>query len=64
MMEPDAVIMHVASLRAGAITGVCRMRNPILSARAVMQRSPYVMLAGAGAETFAQEQGLARLELE
>jgi beta-aspartyl-peptidase (threonine type) len=60
--EMDAAIMDGASLRAGAITGVGRVRNPILLARAVMEHSPHVMLSGAGAEAFAQEQGIALVE--
>jgi beta-aspartyl-peptidase (threonine type) len=60
--ELDAAIMEGATLRAGAIAGVHRVRNPVLLARAVMERSPHVMLAGAGAEAFAREQGLALVE--
>ena len=60
--ELDAAIMDGAGLRAGAIAGVHRVRNPILLARAVMEHSPHAMLAGAGAEAFAQEQGIAFVE--
>ncbi len=56
--ELDAAIMDGASLRAGAVAGVCRIRNPILLARAVMQKSQHVMLCGDGAETFAQSIGM------
>ena len=56
--ELDAAIMEGGSLRAGAVAGVKTVRSPIAAARAVMQASPHVMLAGAGAETFAREQGL------
>lgn len=62
--ELDAAIMDGATLRAGAIAGVRGVRNPILLARAVMEHSPHVMLAGAGAEAFAQEHGIARVEPE
>ncbi|HET6905819.1 MAG TPA: isoaspartyl peptidase/L-asparaginase [Rhodanobacteraceae bacterium] len=62
--ELDAAIMDGAILRAGAIAGVRRVRNPVLLARAVMEHSPHVMLAGAGAETFAREQGIALVEPE
>ena len=56
--ELDASIMDGRDLSAGAVTGVRNVRNPILLARLVMERSPHVMLAGEGAEEFAREQGL------
>jgi len=57
--ELDASVMDGRDLRAGAVTGVRHVRSPIELARLVMERSPHVMLAGAGAEEFALEQGLA-----
>jgi beta-aspartyl-peptidase (threonine type) len=60
-IEMDASIMDGAALRAGAVAAVRRIRNPILAARAVMEASRHVLLAGAGAERFARRQGL-RLE--
>jgi beta-aspartyl-peptidase (threonine type) len=45
------------TLKAGAIAGVHRVKNPILLARAVMEKSPHVMLVGDGAEAFAKEVG-------
>lgn len=56
--ELDASIMDGRDLSAGAVTGVRNVRNPIVLARLVMERSPHVMLAGEGAEQFALEQGL------
>lgn len=56
--ELDASIMDGRDLAAGAVTGVRTVRNPIVLARLVMERSPHVMLAGEGAEEFAREQGL------
>ncbi|HET6396847.1 MAG TPA: isoaspartyl peptidase/L-asparaginase [Pseudoxanthomonas sp.] len=56
--ELDASIMDGASGQAGAVAGVRRVKNPIRLARAVMERSPHVMLVGEGAEAFAGEQGV------
>jgi beta-aspartyl-peptidase (threonine type) len=56
--ELDASIMDGSNLKAGAVAGVSTIKNPIKAAHAVMTRSQHVMLAGRGAEAFAQEQGL------
>jgi L-asparaginase / beta-aspartyl-peptidase len=56
--EMDAAIMDGRTLRAGAVGAVARVRNPIVLARAVMEKSPHVMLAGQGAEDFARELAL------
>lgn len=55
--ELDASIMEGRTLAAGAVSGVRHIRNPIRLARAVMERSRHVMLAGEGAEEFARAQG-------
>jgi L-asparaginase / beta-aspartyl-peptidase len=60
--ELDAAIMDGATLDAGAVAGVTRVRNPISSARAVMERSPHVLLVGSGADAFAAAEGLARVD--
>ncbi|HEX4377325.1 MAG TPA: isoaspartyl peptidase/L-asparaginase [Steroidobacteraceae bacterium] len=59
--ELDAAIMSGTDLRAGAVTGLHHIRNPIALARCVLERSPHVFLAGAGAEQFAAEQGFPRV---
>jgi beta-aspartyl-peptidase (threonine type) len=56
--ELEASIMDGRNRSAGAVTGVRHARNPIVLARLVMERSPHVMLSGAGAEEFALQQGL------
>ena len=46
--EHDASIMDGATLQAGSVAGITRVRHPISLARAVMERSPHVMLVGRG----------------
>ncbi|WP_230411539.1 isoaspartyl peptidase/L-asparaginase [Collimonas humicola] len=55
--ELDAAIMDGATLGAGAIANVARVRNPILAARAVMEHSEHILLVGAGAEEFVAQHG-------
>ncbi len=56
--ELDASIMNGKTLEAGAVAGVTVIKNPITAARAVMEKSPHVMMVGKGAEKFATEQRL------
>lgn len=56
--ELDASIMDGKTLNAGASAGTTNVKYPIDLARAIMDNSPHVMMAGKGAETFAIEQGM------
>ncbi|MGF6657801.1 beta-aspartyl-peptidase (threonine type) [Paraburkholderia youngii] len=56
--ELDAAIMDGRTLDAGAICCVKRVRNPVLAARRVLERSDHVLFTGEGAEAFAAAQGL------
>lgn len=56
--EMDASIMDGKTLKAGAVGSVQHIKNPIQLARLVMEKSPHVMLDCAGAEAFAQANGI------
>lgn len=56
--EMDASVMDGLTMKAGAVAGVTIIRNPVTAARAVMEKSPHVLLAGEGAENFAKKQGV------
>jgi beta-aspartyl-peptidase (threonine type) len=58
-VEMDASIMDGERQQGGGVALVSSVVNPILLARAVMEDARHVLLAGAGAERFAREQGLA-----
>jgi beta-aspartyl-peptidase (threonine type) len=56
--ELDSSIMEGRTLKAGAVAGLKRVKNPILLARLVMEQSPHVMMTGEGAEVFATQKGV------
>lgn len=58
-VEHDAAVADGATRRAGAVTCVSGVRNPVRAARAVMERTPHVLLSGAGALELARQEGLA-----
>jgi L-asparaginase / beta-aspartyl-peptidase len=56
--EMDAAIMEGSQLLAGAVTGISNVKNPVKLARAIMEHSGFVLLAGEGANTFARKMNL------
>ena len=57
-VEMDAGIMDGRDLAAGAVAAIRRARNPIQVARAVMEKTPHLLLVGTGADAFAASLGL------
>jgi L-asparaginase / beta-aspartyl-peptidase len=58
-VECDAIIMEAATLHAGSVAGLRRVKNPIRAARAVLEKCPHMMLISEGAENFAGQNGVA-----
>src|SRR5271155_3533123 len=58
-VQLDALIMDGATLRAGGVGCVERVRNPVRAARKILSESPHVYFVGEGAERFAVEHGVA-----
>ncbi|HYG62001.1 MAG TPA: isoaspartyl peptidase/L-asparaginase [Thermoanaerobaculia bacterium] len=60
--ELDAAIMNGRDLSCGSVAGLKTVKNPISLARRVMERSPHVFMVGEGAEAFAAEMGVERVD--
>ncbi|WP_269220539.1 isoaspartyl peptidase/L-asparaginase family protein [Brevundimonas vesicularis] len=60
--ELDAAVMDGSDLTAGSVAGLTTTRHPVAAARAVMERSPHVMLIGPGADAFAASVGLEQVD--
>lgn len=60
--EHDAAMMDGSNRRAGGIAATRGIRNPVVLARAVMERTPHVLLAGAGAEALAEREGVQQVD--
>ena len=58
-VQLDALIMDGATLRAGGVGCVERLRNPIRAARKILSESPHVYFVAEGAEKFAAQHGVA-----
>jgi L-asparaginase / beta-aspartyl-peptidase len=56
-VQLDALVMDGATLRAGGVGCVERLRNPVRAARKILSESPHVYFVGEGAERFAAEHG-------
>jgi L-asparaginase / beta-aspartyl-peptidase len=57
--EMDACVIEGSAHRAGAVAGIFGPRNPVLAARAVMEGSRHVLMAGEGALALCRELGVA-----
>ena len=57
-VQLDALIMDGATLRAGGVGCVERLRNPVRAARKILSDSPHVYFVAEGAERFAAEHGV------
>lgn len=61
-VEMDAALMDGQNLKAGAVCVVSAVKNPIQLARAVMERTPHVLLAGEAAHTLGDQAGIPRID--
>lgn len=57
-VQLDALIMDGATLKAGGVGCVERLRNPVHAARVVLEKSPHIYFVAEGAERFAHEHGI------
>lgn len=60
--ELDAAIMDGSTLEAGALTGLTTVKNPVSLARIVMEESRHIFFSGEGAEEYADQTDVERVE--
>ncbi|MEM7781276.1 MAG: isoaspartyl peptidase/L-asparaginase [Pseudomonadota bacterium] len=60
-VECDAAIMDGSDRRAGGVCALQGLANPVEVARAVLEKTPFVLLAGEGARAFGLEQRCAEI---
>ncbi len=60
VVELDASVMVGAGLQAGAVAAIQGIRHPVDVARKVLEVTPHVLLAGQGAQRFAELHGFVR----
>lgn len=56
--ELDAAVMDGSTRSAGAVAGLTATKNPVRAARAVMEKTPHVLLSHEGADRFSAENGI------
>ena len=60
--EHDAAIMCGATAEAGGVAGIRGVRNPVVLARVVMEKTPHVLLVAAGAEAIAAREHVEQVD--
>jgi beta-aspartyl-peptidase (threonine type) len=61
-VEHDAAIMCGRTGAVGGVAAIRGVRNPVVLARVLMEKTPHVLLAGAGAEALAERESVERVD--